>query len=659
MKKILLGWLAMSAALMLSGCKDNASGYIVAGTIGGLSATGLVLQNNGGDDLTVPMGASSFQFPTAVAPGGSYDVTVASQPAGLICTVTYGMGANVQATVITNVTVACSATTYQVAGTISGLTASGLVLQNNGTDRLTVDADATTFQFPTAIAAGGGYSVVASGQPAGLTCTVSNGVGSKVSANVGSIRVTCSPTTLVLGGTVTGLNATGLVLQDNGTDNLPIPANATTFQFATPIAYGSSYSVTVSAQPLGQTCSMTDGASTATANVADIAVTCSNILTFTLTAASGENGSISPTGSQTVNRGNSPSFVATPNVGYGVYQWLLDGTVVQTGGDVYTVSNVLSDHSVQVTFAKTTLTPSLAALALAVNGTAVNAALTGNARQVIISNTGSVAATNVSISYPAWPSGTTASSTCGSTLAPGATCSIIVTPGLNATSSCTSGIAPMPGVVSISSDESGSSSFTATILGYGCIYQGGNLYAIDDTTPSTASVSGKVAALTDQAPAFPNGIDWSPNGDLFDIPGIYETSTSPCAGNTSGACNTAQIAAQYSAFSPSLYAAGLCLGTINDYSDWYLPAICEMGFDGASGSGSGCGSSASPLIQNMQSSLVGLSNFPAGYYWSSTEYSADPAGSAWVQDFTAGGSYQSYPGKNNPPGVRCVRALTQ
>ena len=78
-----------------------------------------------------------------------------------------------------------------------------------------------------------------------------------------------------------------------------------------------------------------------------------------------------------------------------------------------------------------------------------------------------------------------------------------------------------------------------------------------------------------------------------------------------------------------------------------------------SGSGSGCGSSASPLIQNMQSSLVGLSNFPAGYYWSSTEYSADPAGSAWVQDFTAGGSYQSYPGKNNPPGVRCVRALTQ
>jgi hypothetical protein len=61
----------------------------------------------------------------------------------------------------------------------------------------------------------------------------------------------------------------------------------------------------------------------------------------------------------------------------------------------------------------------------------------------------------------------------------------------------------------------------------------------------------------------------------------------------------------------------------------------------------------------MQSSLLGPSNFPAGYYWSSTEYAASPTGAAWVQDFTTGGSYQSYPSKNNPPGVRCVRALMQ
>ena len=630
----------------------------MAGSISGLSANGLVLQNSGGDELTVPMAASSFRFPAQVPAGDSYDVTVAAQPAGLTCTVSRGSGANVQALITSNVTISCSARTYTIAGVISGLTAGGLALQNNGTDRLAVGAHATTFQFPTAIAAGSGYKVVASAQPAGLTCTVSNGVGSKVSADVDSIRVTCSTSTLVLGGTIIGLNATGLVLHDNGADDLTISANATAFRFPTPIAFGSGYSVTVSAQPVSERCSVADGANTAITDVTDIVVSCATIPTFTLTAASGVNGSIAPTGSIKVNSGDSQSFVATPSPSYGIYQWMLDGAVVQTGGDVYILSNVLANHSVRVTFAQTTLTPSLAALALAINDTAVNAALTGIARQAIISNTGSIPATNVSISYPTWPSGTTASSTCGSTLMPAATCSITVTPGPNATSSCTSGIAPTPGVVSITSDESASSLFTVTVLGYDCIYQGGYVFAIDDTTANTDSILGKVAALIDQAAPNPNGVSWSPNGDFFNILGIDENSTSPCAANTDGACDTAQIVAHYSAAAPSSYAAGLCLDTINGYSDWYLPAICELGFDEYS-NGSGCGALSSPLIQNMQSNLVGTSNTFQGSYWSSTQYSALPASAAWNQYFNANGTDQQYAtDKNNLPGVRCARALS-
>ena len=552
-----------------------------------------------------------------------------------------------------NITVSCSAHTYTLAGTISGLTAGGLVLQNNGTDSLAVAAHATTFQFPTAIAAGSGYKVVASAQPTGLTCTVSDGVGSKVSANVDSIRVTCSPTSLVLGGTITGLNAAGLVLQDNGVDDLTIPANATTFRFPTPIAFDSAYSVTVSAQPAGQTCSVADGSSTATTNVTDIAVSCVTIPRFTLTVSSGPNGSIAPTGSVQVNSGASQNFVATPSASYGIYQWMLDGAVVQTGGDVYTLSNVLANHSVRVTFAQTTLTPSVAALALSVNDTSVNAALTGTARQVIVSNTGSIPATNVSISYPTWPSGTTASSTCGSTLAPASTCSITVTPGATATSTCTSGIAPTPGVVSITSDESTSTLVTVTVVGYGCIYQSGYVFSIDDTTANTGSISGIVAALADQS----SGVEWSP--DFFNILGIYENSSSPCAGNTDGACDTAQIVAHYSASSPSSYAAGVCLATIGGYSDWYLPAICEMGF--TSGNASGCGSAGNPLIQNMESNLgvTALSGVSSGFYWTSTEFSANPTIGAWVQFLTTGnGSEQVGFVKSSLNSVRCARALT-
>lgn len=664
----------MSAALLLGGCGGDGSGYIVAGTINGLSASGLVLQNNGGDNLTVQIAASSFQFSTSVAAGGSYDVTVAAQPAGLVCTVTNGAGTNVQGT-ITNAAVSCDANTYTIAGTISGLTSTGLVLQNNGTDSLTVAANATTFQFQTAIAAGGGYGVVPLAQPAGLTCTVSSGVGSKVNANIDSIRVTCSPATVALGGTISGLTANGLVLQDNGSDSLTILANATTFQFPTPIAYGSTYAVTVSAQPPTQTCSVAHGASTATVNVTGIAVSCVNIPTYTITPTSGANGSITPSTPVTVNSGAGVSLVATPNSGYGVYQWLLDGTVVQAGGDVYTLSHVTANHTVQVSFATATLTPSVAALALSVSGMAFNTALTGNARQLVISNTGSIPATNLSISYPTWPSGTTASTTCGSTLAPASTCTITVTPGSIATpgagaASCTTGIAPVPGVVSVTSDQSATTSVNVAVLGYGCIYQGGYVFAIDDTMSNTGSIGGKVAALSDQAPAYPNGVVWASDGtpaqpDFFNIPGIYETSTSPCIGNADGACDTAQIVAHYSpasAFPLSLYAAGLCLGDAsNGYSDWYLPAICEMSYDSNS-SGTGCGTSSTPLVQNMQSNLVDNSviNALSGYYWSATEFSGDPQVVAWLQYFAGGGgSGQLVVNKDITAGVRCVRALTE
>ena len=42
------------------------SSFKIGGTISGLSGSGLVLQNNGGDNLSVSAGATSFTFATAV-----------------------------------------------------------------------------------------------------------------------------------------------------------------------------------------------------------------------------------------------------------------------------------------------------------------------------------------------------------------------------------------------------------------------------------------------------------------------------------------------------------------------------------------------------------------------------------------------------------------
>jgi hypothetical protein len=251
------------------------------------------------------------------------------------------------------------------------------------------------------------------------------------------------------------------------------------------------------------------------------------------------------------------------------------------------------------------------------------------------------------------PSGTTASSTCAATLAPAASCSITVTPGTNATSDCTSGIAPTPGVVSISSDESNTALVSITVLGYRCIYQGGYVFAVDDTTAITGSIGGTVAAVADQA----SGVEWS--FDRFDIPGIDELSTPPaCLGTSDGACDSAQIVAHYSADPPSSYAAGACLANIGGFTDWYLPAICEMSF--STFNNAGCGTAGSPLIQNMNSNIgpatLGASS---SVYWTATEFSPNPTVGVWAQYLGSGFSTQIALVKNaNPSAVRCARALT-
>ena len=84
-------------------------------------------------------------------------------------------------------------TSFTISGTISGPTASGLVLQNNGTDDLVVSSGSTSFEFATPVAYGSGYNVTVATQPVGLTCTVGNDTGTNVTANVTDVQVTCAP----------------------------------------------------------------------------------------------------------------------------------------------------------------------------------------------------------------------------------------------------------------------------------------------------------------------------------------------------------------------------------------------------------------------------------------------------------------------------------
>ena len=77
----------------------------------------------------------------------------------------------------------------------------------------------------------------------------------------------------------------------------------------------------------------------------------------------GSNGKVAPSGDspQLVGWGDSLLFNATPDAHYHVATWSLDGKVVQTGGNTYTLNNVIAEHWMEVAFAQDIYTVSATA----------------------------------------------------------------------------------------------------------------------------------------------------------------------------------------------------------------------------------------------------------------------------------------------------------
>ena len=437
-----------------------------------------------------------------------------------------------------------------------------------------------------------------------------------------------------VGGKMMGLDGT-VVLQNQGMDDLTVSKNGN-FTFASEIGFNASYKVTIKKQPLGQTCVVSNGQGIAEKAVTDILVDC-------------------------ISNGGATSLVAS-------------------------ISTLALSMNCQ---------PASSCTATQ------NAALTGNPRTITITNVGSNPASDISVSHAGFAVGTFVSSnTCVGVLPAGSSCVITITPGSFATEGnsvdCTNGtFPPTPGSVSIEGANTNSLSVDLIVLGYGCFYQGGFIYAVDDTTSATGSIGGKVISVTDQAsPRIASGpqassLVWSSDGGSNSsedpIFGISEVSTSSspdpssgqvtgqvaCDGATDGACNTNNIYDYYqnnavgAPIDLSLYATGLCKLTIASYNDWYLPAICEMGTDGI------C-----PTTQNILSNLAFLIGDPnagipstscagplgvdclAGDYWSSTEWAYAPDIGAWPYTFNTSGSSASVYAKPELVGARCTRSLT-
>jgi uncharacterized protein YheU (UPF0270 family) len=184
---------ALVIVLGLSACGGGSSSgasYSIGGTLSGLGdGKSVVLQNNGGDDLSLSTNGG-FIFATALGGGNVYDVTVLTQPVNQTCTVSNGIG-TLFGLNVTDVAVTCVTVSRSIGGSVSGLdSGKSVVLQNNGGDDLTISANGG-FVFPTAELSGSTYYVTVLTPPSEQSCTVDNGSGTVSGADISDVAVVC------------------------------------------------------------------------------------------------------------------------------------------------------------------------------------------------------------------------------------------------------------------------------------------------------------------------------------------------------------------------------------------------------------------------------------------------------------------------------------
>ena len=189
--------LAAACAVTLAACGGSGGNLYLSGQVSNLAKDGLILLNDG-ERLSVPAGQTSFVFTKLVKTDDRYDISIAQQPKGAVCTITNGVGKATSYSASTAL-VSCETNTYPLSGTITGLTAGGLrlVMGPNGTSPL---AGTNSYTFEK-VADGAKYGITVLTQPTGLKCRFqgserpdgSDTVGTMGSAATTAATLDCTP----------------------------------------------------------------------------------------------------------------------------------------------------------------------------------------------------------------------------------------------------------------------------------------------------------------------------------------------------------------------------------------------------------------------------------------------------------------------------------
>jgi large repetitive protein len=267
-------------------------GFYVGGVVRGLTGSGKVIVQNNGDASQSIAQNGSFTFSMPVAQSATYSAQILSAE-GHSCTLSHATGQ--VTTTVSSLVVDCMPIAqppqYSAGGVVSGLPSGQTVILKNGLDK-TVPLGNSTYTFLVKAPNATSYNVVVDTQPVGSICSVANGNSAINNANVTNVNVSCVTSTHSVSGFASGLGSSTVGLVINSSPTQTISADGR-FTLTSAIAYGSTYDVRISGQPVGQTCQLSSlaavGRSTTqvTGTVAgnlDVNLTC-RTNTYTVTGA--------------------------------------------------------------------------------------------------------------------------------------------------------------------------------------------------------------------------------------------------------------------------------------------------------------------------------------------------------------------------------------
>ena len=259
------------------------TGYMVGGTLSNYAGSGLVLTATGshGESKTITAGSTGYYFDNSYNHNDTYSISVSTNPTSpwQHCVVTQNATGTITESSgsMTSADIACTTDQYTLdAGSITGLTYTGLVLSVNGSN-YTIAAGSTSASLGS-WDSGTDYTVSVASQPTYQTCTVSGGTGTVTGANISSVSVSCSYNSYSVTAQVSGLLNSDTVTISDPTYGTVVSGNTSGFTAYT-LEHLSNYVITASAT--GYTCTVTGGeyndgtGQVFGASVSDIAVSCS------------------------------------------------------------------------------------------------------------------------------------------------------------------------------------------------------------------------------------------------------------------------------------------------------------------------------------------------------------------------------------------------